>query len=114
MVRAHICDKSVPRVELDQRARDDRLRLERLERLLVLRRADAGSWVRRLLRRFGFGRPGLGSGGRGTRRPLSDRRPVRIPQIPERSGNSAGWPCRLGGRGGRLGGPGIPPFHQRA
>ena len=35
MLRANIWNESVSRVELDQQARDARLRLERIERLLV-------------------------------------------------------------------------------
>ena len=35
MLRSNLWNESVSRVELDQRARDARLRLERLERLLV-------------------------------------------------------------------------------
>jgi hypothetical protein len=36
MLRANLWNKSMSRVELDQRARDARLRLERIERLLAL------------------------------------------------------------------------------
>ena len=49
MLRANLSNKSVSRVELDQRARDARLRLERIERLLVLRAALTDSWRRRVL-----------------------------------------------------------------
>ena len=35
MLKVDLWNKSVPRVELDQRARDARLQLERIERLLV-------------------------------------------------------------------------------
>jgi hypothetical protein len=38
MLKANLW-KSVPKVELDQRARDGRLQLERIERLLVVPRA---------------------------------------------------------------------------
>ena len=37
MLSGHLCVRSKPRVELDQRARDTRLGLERIERLLVQR-----------------------------------------------------------------------------
>lgn len=37
MARQNFCSNSVPRVELDQRAREARLRLVRVERLLVRR-----------------------------------------------------------------------------
>jgi hypothetical protein len=35
MWKAILCNKSVPRVEIDQRARNARLRLEQIERLLA-------------------------------------------------------------------------------
>ena len=66
MVRANLSNESVSRVELDQRARDARLRLERIERLLVLRAAVTDPWLRRVLWLFSFGRSGEGSR---TRRP---------------------------------------------
>ena len=40
-MKLDLWNKSVPRVELDQRARAARLRLERMERLLVPRAAVA-------------------------------------------------------------------------
>jgi hypothetical protein len=39
MARTHLWNRSVPRVDLEQRSRDARLRLERLERLLISRAA---------------------------------------------------------------------------
>ena len=42
--------RSAPRVELDQRAREARLRLERVERLLVPRPIARYPWLRRLIR----------------------------------------------------------------
>jgi hypothetical protein len=39
MLKANLWSESVPRVELDRRAREARLRLERIERLLMLRGA---------------------------------------------------------------------------
>lgn len=39
MARTHLWNRSVSRVDLDQRSRDARLRLERLERLLISRAA---------------------------------------------------------------------------
>ena len=55
MLRTNLWNKSVPRVELDQRARDARLRLEQLERLLAPRAAAARSWLRRVVCLFSFG-----------------------------------------------------------
>ena len=37
MLSGDLCKRSTPRVEVDQRARDTRLGLERIERLLVQR-----------------------------------------------------------------------------
>jgi len=37
MLSGELCKKSAPRIELDQRARDSRLGLERIERLLMPR-----------------------------------------------------------------------------
>jgi len=67
MVRANLSNKSVSRVELDQRARDARLRLERIERLLVLRAAVTDPWLRLVLWLFSFGRSGESSRTRRTR-----------------------------------------------
>jgi len=61
MARPNLCSNSVPRVELDHRARDARLRLVRIERLLVPR--AAGNRFR-LLRLFAW---------RVYREPRSDR-----------------------------------------
>jgi hypothetical protein len=81
MLKANLWNKSVPRVELDQRAHDARLRLERIERLLVPRAAVADSWLRRVFCLFRLGISGDGSRGSRTRGPLSDRRPSRMPQF---------------------------------
>jgi len=78
MLKANLWN-GLPKVELDQRARDGRLRLEQIERLLVVPRAAVmHSRLRRLhfflgVRRYG-GEP-LQSRVRG---PLSDRRPSRM------------------------------------
>jgi hypothetical protein len=42
--------RNAPRAELDQRAREARLRLERVERLLVPRPVARHPWLRRLIR----------------------------------------------------------------
>jgi hypothetical protein len=78
MLRTDLWNKSVPRVELDQRARDARLRLEQIERLLAPRAAAARSWLRRVVCLFSFG---SGSRGDRTRGPLSNRRPSRMPKV---------------------------------
>lgn len=83
MLKANLWNKSMPRVELDQRARDARLRLERIERLLVPRAAVTEPWLRRVLWPFSFGIYGDSSRGNQTRGPLSNRRPPRMPKIQE-------------------------------
>jgi len=49
MMRTNLWSKSVPRIELDQRSRTARLRLERIDRLLVPPAAVTQSRLRRLL-----------------------------------------------------------------
>ena len=75
MLKVEVWNKSVPRVELDQRVRDARLRLERTEQLLVSRVAVTTPWFRWMLCLFGFGGLGYGSRTGRIRRPLSDRLP---------------------------------------
>jgi hypothetical protein len=83
MLRANLWNDSVSRVELDQRARDARLRLERIERLLVTRAVVTYSRRRRLLCLF---KVGIQYGERRlsrSRGPLRNRRPSRTPTIHE-------------------------------
>jgi hypothetical protein len=80
MLKAFLCAKSVSRVEIDHRARDARLRLEQMERLLVSRAAMTASWLRRVLYLFSFGRRGVGLPTSLIQAPLNNRRP-RMPQI---------------------------------
>jgi hypothetical protein len=93
MLRANLSNKSVSRVELDQRARDARLRLQRIERLLVLGAALTDSWLKRVLWLFSFGRSGEGSRARRTRRTLSNQRP-RLAQIQDVWVEECGSFCR--------------------
>jgi hypothetical protein len=51
MARIDLWRWSATRVEIDQRAREARLRLEHLERLLIMRALPAPSWVGRILYR---------------------------------------------------------------
>jgi hypothetical protein len=80
MRRANLWNRNVSRVELDQRARDARLRLEGLERLLLPRAAGTRSPLRRLLYLCSgvFTSAARESRPRG---PLSNRRPSRTPTI---------------------------------
>ena len=81
MWKAILWNKSVPRAEIDQRARDARFRLEQIERLLVVPRAAlATSWLRRVLCIFSLGVPGEVSRAGRAGGLLIIRRP-RMPQI---------------------------------
>ncbi len=93
MSKAEMWNKSVPRVELDQRARDARVRLERIERQPVLRAASTNSPLRRLLYLFSGGIFVSASRECRTRGPLSSRRP-RLPQIQEVWVEECGSFCR--------------------
>jgi hypothetical protein len=81
MPRKNLWNASVPRVELDHRVRDARLRLERIERLLVPRAAVPNFWLRRAFYLFRLGIYGNASPGNQTRAPLSNQRPSRLPKI---------------------------------
>jgi hypothetical protein len=77
MLRAKLCNESVSRVELDQRAREARLRLERIERQLLPRATVTRPPLRRLLHLFSGGvYPGASRESR-TRWSLRNRRPSR-------------------------------------
>jgi hypothetical protein len=80
MLKSELWNKSVPRVELDQRARNARLRLERIGRHLVPRAASTRSPRRRLIYLFTGGIFVCVSRESRTRGPLSSRRP-RMLQI---------------------------------
>ena len=54
MPRPDLLDQSLTRVELDQRSRDARLRLEYVERLLLVRPLPRQSLLRRILRGLRF------------------------------------------------------------
>ncbi len=74
MLRKNLWNRNVPKLEYDQRAREARVRLERVERLLVKRHAVADFRPFRRLRVLGFGIYGNGRrGDRDTGSP-SDRR----------------------------------------
>jgi hypothetical protein len=53
MPRNELLEQSAPRAELDQRSREARLRLERVEQLLAVRSLPRPSLLRRVLRRLG-------------------------------------------------------------
>jgi hypothetical protein len=76
MLKAILCNKSASRVEIDQRARDARLRLKQIERLLVPRAAVTASRLRRVLYLFSVATPGEGWRTSRARGPLNNRRPL--------------------------------------
>jgi hypothetical protein len=90
MRRANLWNRSVSRVELDQRARDARLRLERL---LLPRAAGTRSPLRRLLYLCSgvFTSASRESRSRG---PLNNRRPSRTPTIHDIWVEECGSFCR--------------------
>jgi hypothetical protein len=104
MLRAKLWNTSVPRAEIDYRARDARLRLERIERLLVPRAAVTDFWLRRVFCLFRLGPYGNASQGNRTTGPLSNRRPSRMPTT-HQVGFGVGLFCRE---------LGLPPQHPSA
>jgi hypothetical protein len=73
--------QSVPRVELDQRSREARLRFERVDQLFILRASVKHSRLRRLVYWFTVGRYGGLPQQGGVKEPLSDRWPSRLPML---------------------------------
>jgi hypothetical protein len=53
MARINLWNKSLPRIELDHRARDARLQLARVERLAVPRASVTGLWLSPFVRLLG-------------------------------------------------------------
>ena len=73
--------QSVPRVELDQRSREARLRFERIDQLFIMRATVTPSRLRRLFYLFTVGRyGGLPQEGE-VEELLSDRWPSRLPML---------------------------------
>jgi hypothetical protein len=93
MRRASLWNRSVSRVELDQRARDARLRLERLERLLLPRAAVTRFPLRWLLYLCSGVFASTSRESR-SREPLSNRRPSRTPTIHDIWVEECGSFCR--------------------
>jgi len=83
ILKTNLWNDVVSRVALDHRSREARLRLERIERLLIPGAAVTQSRLRRLLSLLSVGiyggRPQKGR----VRGPLSDRRPFGMPTILE-------------------------------
>ena len=72
MARPNLWNKNRPRIELDHRARDARLKLVRIERLLVPCVAVRGFWFNPLIRLLGVRIYGNGRRGDRTAASLSD------------------------------------------
>ena len=79
MLKPYLWSKSVPRVELDQRTREARLRLEEIERLLVPRVRVTNRWLRWTRRLGGIGVYRDGPRGGQIGAPRHDRRGCRTP-----------------------------------
>ena len=91
MARTDLVEQSATRVELDQRSRDARLRLETVERLLVVRPLPTPSLLRRVLRCLGSKiYAGRYIGSRSTREALSARRMPERRRMRSTSGGAAG------------------------
>ena len=74
MLRINLWSRSAPRVEIDQRSRDARLRFERINEFFIVRGTVTRSRLRRLLYVFTVGRyGGLPHGDGEVNRPASDR-----------------------------------------
>jgi hypothetical protein len=71
--------QNVPRVELDQRSREARLRFERIDRLFILRATVTPSRLRRLFYVFTVGRYGALPQEGGVKELPSDRWPSGLP-----------------------------------
>jgi hypothetical protein len=109
MPRNDLLEQSATRVELDQRSREARLRLEYVERLLAIRYFPRQSLLRRFLRRLGsricFARRIEGRSAKPVTRSGRERRISTETGSGTRSGFSAppplGWPnCSRGARMG--------------
>jgi hypothetical protein len=81
MPRTNRWNQSVPRVELNQRSREARLRFERIDRLFILRDIVTDSPLRRLLYVFTVGRYGALPQEGGVKELPSDRWPSRLPML---------------------------------
>ena len=94
MPRSDWVQLSAPRVELDQRSREARLRLEHAERLLVVRPLPKQSLLRRVLRRLGL-RIYVGEhvAGQSGRAPLTRGQPRQGRRMPSETGGVGGSCC---------------------
>jgi hypothetical protein len=80
MPRTNLWDRSVPRVELDRRSREARLRFERIDRLFIVRATVTPSRLRRLFYLFTV-RHGGSPQESGVEELLSNRWPSGLPML---------------------------------
>jgi hypothetical protein len=92
MPRIDLLDQSATRAELDQRSREARLRLERVERVFVVRPMPRQPLLRRVLYRLGWR---ICASARVARRavnlPLTGRRSRRGRSVPSEAGGIRGF-----------------------
>jgi len=81
VARTNLWDQSVPRVELDQRSREARLRFERVDQSFILRATVTHRRLRRLIYWFTVGRYGGLPQQGGIKELLGDRWPSRLPML---------------------------------
>jgi hypothetical protein len=95
MPRTDLLEQSAPRAEVDQRSRDARLRLEHVERLLLVRPLPRQSLLRRFLRSLRSRTPGGGQiGGRSmTAVPARGRTRREHEMTAESDGAAGGFPA---------------------
>ena len=93
MPRTELLDLSAPRAELDQRSREARLRLEQVERLLVVRPWPRQSLLRRVVRCLRFRIYVNQIESRSTDGNLSRTHPKRGRQTPSETSSAAGTPA---------------------
>ena len=81
MARTNLWSKSVPRIELDQRSREARLRFERTDQLFIVRATVRYSRLGRLVYWFTVGRSGRLPRESGVKKPARDRWPFGLTML---------------------------------
>src|SRR5207244_5215122 len=96
MPRSDLLQSSAPRVELDQRSREARLRLAHVERLLVVRPLPRQSLLGRVLRRLGT-RNYIGERveGRSAKAAATGGRRRHGREMPGETGGATGGSCSM-------------------
>jgi len=81
MPRSYMWSQSLPRIELDQRSREARLRFERIDRLFIVRTTVTHFRLRRLLHLLAVGRYGGLPQDSAGKELLGNRWPPRLPML---------------------------------